>query len=96
MERGIWGEVAALWFLAAQKGTQPVKSVDHNTGHSFLGIMNIVTRRRNPWTIKTAFIPFIESFAVTKKTTPSNFPNLPFIFSPTSPSCPSSPSSVDN
>jgi hypothetical protein len=28
--------------------------VDHNTGHSFLGVMNKVTRRRNPWAIKTA------------------------------------------
>jgi hypothetical protein len=29
-------------FWAAPKGPQPVKSVNHNTGHSFLGIMNKV------------------------------------------------------
>jgi hypothetical protein len=45
---------AKVPFWAAPKVTQPVKSGDHNTGHSFLGIMNKVTRRRNPWTIKTA------------------------------------------
>ncbi len=34
-------------FLAAQKVTQPVKSVDHNTGHSFLGVMNKAPPRHN-------------------------------------------------
>jgi hypothetical protein len=53
-------------FLAAQKGTQPVKSVDHKTRHSFIGAMNKVTRRQNPRTTKTAFIMIIDSLAVTK------------------------------
>jgi hypothetical protein len=35
-------------FWVVQKVIQPVKSVDHNTGHSFISIMNKVTRRRNP------------------------------------------------
>ncbi len=32
-------------FWAAPKVTQPVKSVDHSTGHSFLGVMNKEARR---------------------------------------------------
>lgn len=43
-------------FWAAPKGTQPVKSVDHKTRHSFLGVMNKITRRLSPWTSKPSFI----------------------------------------
>ena len=35
------------YFLAAQKVTQPVESVDHNTGPSFIGIMNKKTQLCN-------------------------------------------------
>jgi hypothetical protein len=50
------------YFLVAQKVGQPVEAVDHNIGHSFIGIMNKVTRHRNPWSIKTG-IHYVLSFS---------------------------------
>jgi hypothetical protein len=43
-------------FWATPKVTQPVKSVDHNTGHLFIDIMNKITHRLNPQSLKAAIL----------------------------------------
>ena len=68
----IWRRVRETWFPAtfgdfwSVKSHSPPKSVDHKTHHSFLGVMNKITRRLSPWTSKPSFILSIDSFTFIK------------------------------